>query len=95
MIYAVKKNKTNAEKKYEEQIFCNPASLNICYQEISDELAELIADKLKSIKTTTTVNFSGSQLSDKGIKVISKALKTSLHLEKLDFSDSNLGDQKI
>ncbi|AAY62181.1 leucine Rich repeat family protein [Rickettsia felis str. Pedreira] len=85
----------NLNIQIDDLLNTDKTSLNICYQTISDEVAKLIADKLKGIETITTINFSGSQISTDGIIAIIEVLKTSKYLEKFDFSCSNLGDQKI
>ncbi|WP_052454731.1 leucine-rich repeat domain-containing protein [Rickettsia hoogstraalii] len=66
-----KQLKVKAKKQVEEQkqlennklnkilnkLFHNSNSINICFQTISDELAKLIANKLRSIETIAAINF--------------------------------------
>ena len=77
------------------KFFHDPTSVSLCYQIITDDFAELVADKLKDIKTITAIDFMGSTISDQGIKVITEALKANTQIKKLDFSGCDLGDQKI
>ncbi|XVN44601.1 MAG: hypothetical protein RCG16_04555 [Rickettsia hoogstraalii] len=73
-----KQLKVEAKKQVEEQkqlennklnkilnkLFHNSNSINICFQTISDELAKLIANKLRSIETIAAINFLGSEISN-------------------------------
>ncbi|MCC8377261.1 MAG: hypothetical protein LN567_02555 [Rickettsia endosymbiont of Graphium doson] len=77
------------------KFFHDPTSVSLCYQIITDDFAKLVADKLKTIKTITAVDFMGSTISDQGIKIIIEALKTTTQIKKLDFSGCDLDDQKI
>ncbi|CAK6510609.1 hypothetical protein [Rickettsia helvetica] len=54
-------------------------------QTINDDIAKLIATKIKNINTITSINFSGSQISYKEIKIIIEALKSNKKLEAIDF----------
>ncbi|KJV91535.1 leucine-rich repeat domain-containing protein [Rickettsia bellii] len=77
------------------KFFHDPTSVSLCYQIITDDFAQLVADKLKINKTITAIDFMGSTISDQGIKIITEALKASTQLKKLDFSGCDLGNQKI
>ncbi|WP_395476502.1 hypothetical protein [Rickettsia endosymbiont of Pantilius tunicatus] len=85
----------NEFAKTVNNFFHDPISVSLCYQIITDDFAQLVADKLKTNKTITTIDFMGSTISDQGIKIITEALKASTQLKKLDFNGCDLGNQKI
>ena len=77
------------------KFFHDPTSVSLCYQQIDEEFAKLIANKLKTVETITAIDFMGSTISDQSIKIITEALKTTTQIKKLDFSGCELDDQKI
>lgn len=88
-------SENNELAKTVNKFFHDPTSVSLCYQIITDDFAKLVADKLKTIETITTIDFMGSTISDQGIKIIIEALKANTQLKKLDFSGCELGNQKL